>query len=154
MGVGAMLVGTSGLAFAGELPAPAQRIVHTVFASIGLDIPTPEAPASPAQPSSVGFPTATKGAAISGIAKNHLGRAGVHGATVSAVASDGHSQAGQPHGQSHQPNGESDQPHGQSDQPHGQSGQPHGQSGQPHGQSGQPHGHSDATHPAPGKGDR
>ena len=37
-----MLVGTSGLAFAGELPAPAQRIAHTVFASIGVDIPTPE----------------------------------------------------------------------------------------------------------------
>ena len=46
VGVGAMLVGTSGLAFAGGLPAPAQRIAHTVFASIGVDIPTPEAPTS------------------------------------------------------------------------------------------------------------
>ncbi|MEO8425010.1 MAG: hypothetical protein ABI595_14020 [Actinomycetota bacterium] len=173
VGVGAMLVGTSGLAFAGELPAPAQRIAHTVFASIGVDIPTPDAPASPEgvpngsePPRSVeGSPIATKGDAISSIARNHVGRAGAHGAhgvTVSTEASDGHSQAGQPHGQSEQPHGQSGQPHGQSEQPHGQSGQPHGQPAQPHGQSGQPlgqsegphgnsgepHGHSDATHPA------
>ena len=142
VGAGAMLVGTSGLAFAGELPAPAQRIAHTVFASIGLEIPTPDAPASPegvpdgSEPPTSGFgsPTATKGDEISAIAKNHIGRAGAHGAAVSSVASDGHSHAGQPHGQS--------------DQPHGQSNEPHGQSGQPHGQSDQPHGQSDSTDPA------
>ena len=140
--VAAMLVGTSGLAFAGELPAPAQRIAHTVFASIGVNIPTPEAPASQvdapglSEPpaASVGSPTATKGDEISRIAKNHAGTAGAQGATVSSEASDGHSQAGQPHGQS--------------DQPHGQSDQPHGQSDEPHGQSDKPHGHPDATHPA------
>jgi hypothetical protein len=153
VGVGAMLVGTSSLAFAGELPAPAQRIAHTVFGSIGVDIPTPE-PASHHDVTggsdlptpTVGFPT-TKGDEISGLARNHTGRTGEHGAVVSGEASDGHSQAGQPHGQS-------DQPHGQSSQPHGQSGQPHGQSDQPHGQSDEPHGSPDGTHPAQGRSNR
>ena len=166
--VGAMLVGTSGLAFAGELPAPAQRFAHTMFGSIGVDIPTAEAPAiprvvsdGPEPPARIVDAPATKGDAISDLARNHTGRAGTHGAIVSSEASDGHGQAGEPHGQSHQPHGQSGQPHGQSDQPHGQSDQPHGQSGEPHGQSGQPHGqshephgnsdephgHSDATHP-------
>jgi hypothetical protein len=165
-GVGALLVSTSGLAFAGGLPAPAQRIAHTVFASIGLDIPTPEAPTSPegSRPdvSSVHPSTGPTVDAIPGIAKNHVGRAGEHGAEVSTEASDGHSQAGQPHGQSNEPHGQSDEPHGQSDEPHGQSDQPHGQSGlphgqsnephgqsnEPHGQSDQPHGHPDDTHPS------
>jgi hypothetical protein len=136
VGVGALLVGTSGLAFAGGLPAPAQRIAHTVFASIGVEIPTPDAPISPAgsppDVSSVDPSTRPTGNAISSIAKNHVGRAGEHGAVVSTEASDGHSQAGLPHGQSNEPHGQSDQPHGQSDQPHGQSDQPHGQSDQPH----------------------
>ena len=173
--VGAMLVGTSGLAFAGELPAPAQRFAHTVLGSIGVDIPTAEAPPipqdvfdGPEPPARIVDAPATKGVAISDLARNHTGRAGTHGATVSDEASDGNSHAGephgqsrqphgqsdqphgqsdQPHGQSDQPHGQSDQPHGQSDQPHGQSGQPHGQSDQPHGQSGEPHGHADATHP-------
>jgi hypothetical protein len=149
-----MLVGTSGLAFAGELPAPAQRIAHTVFASIGVDIPAPERPVSLRDvPGGSGLPTpsvggpATKGDAISGLAKNHVGRAGEHGAVVSSEASNGQSQAGHSHGQS-------DQPHGQSDQPHGQSDQPHGQSDQPHGQSDQPHDQSDAQHPAQGRSNR
>ena len=119
VGVGAMLVATSGLAFAGELPASAQRIAHSVFASIGIDIPAPGAPASLVDapggsdplPSSVGSPTAPKGDEISGIAKNHGGRVGTHGATVSGEASDGHSQAGQPHGQSDQPHGDPDATH-------------------------------------------
>lgn len=148
VGVGAMLVGTSGLAFAGELPAPAQRIAHAVFGSIGVDIPTPGSPASPQDVSggsglptaSVSSPAATKGDVISGIATNHTGVAGAHGAAVSSEASDGHSQAGQPHGQSGQPHGQSVQPHGQADQPHGHADEPHGQ--------------SDATHPAPGRSNR
>jgi hypothetical protein len=159
VGIGAMLVGTSGLAFAGGLPAPAQRIAHTVFGSIGVEIPTPEAPASPEGPdvSGVGTPVGSKGEAISSFARNHVGRAGEHGAVVSAAASHDQGQAGQPHGQGQagqphgqgqagQPHGQSDQPHGQSDQPHGQSDQPHGQSDQPHGQSDEPHGHPDARH--------
>jgi hypothetical protein len=160
VGVGAMLVGTSGLAFAGELPAPAQRFAHTVFGSIGVDIPTPELPShhdatggsEPPTPST-GFPT-TKGDEISGLARDHTGRTGEHGALVSGEASDGHGQAGQPHGQSDRPHGQSDQPHGRSSQPHGQSGQPHGQSDQPHGHAGEPHGRSDGTHPAQGRSHR
>jgi hypothetical protein len=166
VGVGALLVSTSGLAFAGGLPAPAQRVAHTVFASIGVEIPTPEVTTPPegSRPdvSSVDPSTGPRGVAISSIAKNHVGRAGEHGATVSAVASDGQSQAGKPHGQANETHGQSDQPHGQSGLPHGQSGLPHGQSGLPHGQSGlphgqsnephgqsdQPHGHSDDTHPS------
>ena len=156
VGIGAMLVGTSGLAFAGELPAPAQRIAHTVFASIGIDIPTPAVPAPQDVPSaspfsSVASPAATKGAAISSIARNHVGKAGAHGAAVSDEASDGQSQAGEPHGQSHQPHGQSHQAHGQSQLPHGQSDEPHGQSDQPHGHSDDPHGQSDEPH---GQSDR
>jgi hypothetical protein len=153
VGVGAMLVTTSGLAFAGELPAPAQRIAHAVFWSIGLDIPTPGSASSADVTDGSALPTptmiappATKGDEISALATGHLGRPGEHGAIVSSEASDGNSQAGQPHGESDQPHGESDQPHGQSDQPHGQSDQPHGQSDQPHGQSDQPHGQSDQPH--------
>jgi hypothetical protein len=127
--VGAMLVGTSGLAFAGELPAPAQRIAHKMFASVGVDIPTPDDPATtegvPAgsEPpnSSAGSSAGTKGDAISDIATNHAGTGGAHGAAVSSEASNGHSQAGQPHGQSDQPHGRSDEPHGRSDEPHGRS---------------------------------
>jgi len=145
--VGAMVVGTSGLALAGELPAPAQRIAHKVFGSVGLDVPTPDDETtedvlgdSEGPDSSVGSSAGTKGDVISGVATNHAGAGRAHGAAVSSDASDGHSQAGQPHGQS-------DQPHGQSGQPLGQSDQPHGQSDEPNGQSGEPHGQSDAEHP-------
>ena len=151
--VGAMLVGTSGLAFAGGLPAPAQRFAHTVFGSIGVDIPTAEAPAiprdvsdGPEQPARIVDAPATTGGAISDLTRNHAGRAGTHGAIVSSEASDGHGHAGEPHGHAGEPHGQSDQPHGHSDEPHGQSDQPHGQSDQPHGQSDQPHGHSDEPH--------
>jgi hypothetical protein len=154
VGVGAMLVGTSGLAFAGELPAPAQRIAHTVFASIGVDIPVPEYPASTDDPVESRLPISSGSPTAKGLAKNHVGRAGAHGAIVSSEASDGRSRAGQPHGQWGQPPGQSGQPPGQSGQPPGQSGQPPGQSGQPPGQSGQPHGQSDATHPARGRSNR
>lgn len=117
--VGAMLIGTSGLAFAGELPAPAQRIAHTMFASVGLDIPTPDdqpaiedaSAGSEGPNASLGSPAGTKGDAISDIATNHAGRGGAHGAAVSSEASDGHSQAGQPHGQSDEPHGQSDAGH-------------------------------------------
>ena len=127
--VGAMIVGTSGLAFAGELPAPVQRVAHTMFASVGLDVPTPDDPATTEDvpggaegPSSnVGAPAGTKGDVISGLATNHAGTGGAQGAAVSSEASDGHSRAGQPHGRSDQPHGRSDQLHGQSDVPHGRS---------------------------------
>ena len=124
--VGAMTVGTSGLAFAGELPAPVQRVAHTMFASAGLDIPTPDDPATtedvlggPDGPSSNdGAPAGTKGDMISDIATNHAGTGGAQGAAVSSEASDRRSRAGQPHGQSDQPHGRLDQPHGQSDAEH------------------------------------
>jgi len=126
---GAILVGTSGLAFAGELPAPAQRIAHKVFASVGLDIPTSDDETttdnvpggSEGLDSSVGSSAGTKGDAISGGATSHPGAAVVPGAAVSSEASNGHGQSDQPHGRSDEPHGQSDQPHGQSDEPHGQS---------------------------------
>jgi hypothetical protein len=151
LAIGAMLVGTSGLAFAGELPGPAQRIAHTMFASVGLDIPMPDDPAAPEDvpggplTSSVG--SGTKGDAISDVATKHAGTGAAHGAAVSSGASDGLSQAGRPHGQSDDPYHQSDHPNGQSDGPHGQSDHPHGQSNGPHGQSDEPHGQPDAGHP-------
>ena len=146
--VGAMVVGTSGLAFAGELPAPAQRVAHKVFASVGLDIPTPDDETttedvlgdSEGPDSIVGSSAGTKGEVISDIAKSQTGIGGAHGAAVSSEASHGHSQAGQPHGRS-------GEPHGQSSQAESQSEEPRGQSDEPHGQSGEPHGNSDAEHP-------
>ena len=139
--VGVMLVGTSGLAFAGELPAPAQRVAHTMFSSVGFDIPTPDDPAttdrvpdgSEPQTSRVGAPAGTKGDPLHDVATDHAG-VGRHGAAVSSQASHGHSYAGRPHGRSHEP--------------HEQSAQPHGQSGEPHGQPEEPHGRSDAEHPS------
>ena len=116
--VGAMVVGTSGLAFAGELPAPAQRVAHKVFASVGLDIPTPDDETtddvpgdSEAPDSSVGSSAGTKDDVISGVATNHAGAGRAHGAAVSGEASHGHSQAGQPHGRSGEPHGQSDAEH-------------------------------------------
>jgi hypothetical protein len=133
--VGAMVVGMSGLAFAGELPPPAQRIAHKVFGSVGLDVPTPDDETtvedvlgdSEGPDSSVGSSAGTKGDAISDVATNHSEAGGAHGAAVSSEASNGHGQSDQPHGQPGQPLGQSDQPHGQSDEPHGQSREPHGQ---------------------------
>ena len=121
IGVGAMLVGTTGLAVAGALPDPAQRVVHTMFAKVGIEVPD-----STGDGDSEGETTPT---------------------TPPAVPSNAtHGQSGQPHGQSGQPHGQSGQPHGQSGQPNGQSGQPHGQAGQPHGQAGQPHGNNYSAH--------
>jgi hypothetical protein len=153
--VAGMLVGTSGLAFAGELPAPVQRVAHTVFASVGLDVPTPnDEQTSKDRPDGSGGPSAgvgpsavTKGEVISSIAGRHAGRSGAQGAAVSSEASDGRSKAGQPHGSSDEPHGQSAEPHGQSGQRHGHSDEPHGQSEDPHGQSKEPHGQSDTEHP-------
>ena len=145
--IGATLVGTSGLAFAGELPEPAQRIAHTVFASVGLDIPTADerstegGPSGSVRPNSSEGPSAgTQGDVISDIARYHEGTGRENGAAVSSEASSGHSQAGQPHGRS-------GQPHGHSGGSNGRSNQPHGKADAPHGQSAEPHGQSDAEHP-------
>ena len=149
IGVGVLLVGMSGLAFAGELPEPMQRIAHTVFASLGIDIPAPSAAPRPIRPSMVA-PTAANDEPDSRVATDPAGSTAEQGASGSSAGAHEQShpdepteQTDQPHGQSDQPHGQSDEPHGQSDEPHGQSDEPHGQSDEPHGQSDEPHGQSD-----------
>ena len=137
LAVGAMLVGTTSLAFAGALPGAAQGVAQTMLATIGVRVPGPNADAT-TRPSSVpARPRITPSPFPSAEPSPGAG----HG-----QAGQPHGQAGQPHGQAGQPHGQAGQPHGQAGQPHGQSGQPHGQSGQPHGQSGQPHGQSGQPH--------
>ena len=145
--VGATLVSTAGLAAAGALPAPAQGVVHDVFARVGISVPdahrgtetgggtgdTTSLPSS--RPSNV----ARRGAEISSLAHTTTAIGVPKGWIVSVAASHGHSHAGHPPGQSGQPHGQSGQAHGQSGEPHGQSGQPHGQSGQPQGNDGSGH---------------
>src|SRR5438128_1231204 len=148
--VGATLMGTTGLAFAGALPQPAQRIAHSVFAKIGITVPATHSgfgsegdtgiepsPAASGDSQSLG----AKGAQISKLARTTTAMGVAKGAIISAVASKGHSHAGE-NGHSGSPHGQSGSPHGQPGSPHGQSGSPHGQSGSPHGQSGSPHGQS------------
>jgi hypothetical protein len=98
------LVGTTGLAFAGSLPAAAQDIASAMLAKAGVTVPGPNdnagghpstrGPASehpPATPTSNG-----KGSEISDIARSDL--EGLDkGAAVSTAASDGKSRAGQEH---------------------------------------------------------
>ncbi len=145
LAVGATLVGTTSLAFAGALPGAAQAVAHTMLARIGVSVPGPARPVT-MDPGADGIivprpPTLTSSPHPS-VEPSPTGSHGQSGQP--------HGQSGQPHGQSGQPHGQSGQPHGQSGQPHGQSGQPHGQSGQPHGQSGQPHGGNDSSSPSEG----
>jgi hypothetical protein len=111
--VGATLVGTTSLAFAGALPGAAQGVAQTVLAKIGITVPGPNAHAG-THPDTRGPSTPASPAAATG-----------------SHPTD-HPSTGRGPGQSSQPHGQSGQPHGQSGQPHGQSGQPHGQSGSAH----------------------
>jgi hypothetical protein len=145
--IGATLVGTAGLAAAGALPPPAQGVAHDVFARVGISIPdatrdadadggsgdvtSPEPSRSPS--------VAGMGAEISQLARTTTAIGVSKGAIISAVASDGHSHAGQPHGQSGQTHGGAGPSHGQPGDTHGQSDQTHGQSDQTHGSNGSSH---------------
>ena len=71
------VLGTTGLAYAGVLPGPAQNFASQMFAKIGLSVPTGHG----------------KGGAISDIAHNNKGTGG--GQVVCTAASDGNCQAGQ-----------------------------------------------------------
>jgi hypothetical protein len=130
LAVGAMLVGSTGLAFAGALPGAAQGVAQTMLAKIGVTVPGPNPHAtthsSPVPVSPLGTPSPL----------------------LSLELSPGawHGQAGQPHGQAGQPHGQAGQPHGQAGQPHGEAGLPHGEAGQPHGEAGQPHGEAGQSH--------
>src|SRR3989441_7688321 len=125
------------------MPPPAQRIAHSVFAKIGITVPAAHSefgsegdtgiepsPAASGDSQSLD----AMGAQISKLARTTTAMGVAKGAVISAVASKGHSHAGD--------NGHSGSPHGQPAAPHGQSGSPHRQSDSPHGQSGSPHGQS------------
>ena len=113
--VAGTLIGTTGLAFAGALPAPAQNVAHTLFAHVGVTIPDPEGDAG-ATDSSTEQPSRSP-------------------STPQSAAPEPHGQAGEPHGQAGEPHGQAGQPHGQAGQPHGQAGQPHGKTRQTGGTS-------------------
>ena len=98
--VGAMLVGTTGLAFAGALPGAGQGVAQTMLAKIGITVPGPNLHA--------GTHPATSGSSVP--ASPSLA-AGSHPSDDPSNGA-GHGQSGQPHGQSGQPHGQSDEPHG------------------------------------------
>ena len=89
----AMMLGMTGLAFAGALPPPAQRVASVVLAKLGMHVPNPDHPSVTTSPT----PSHGQGTEISDIAKT-TSPGPDHGATVSGEASDGHSQAGEDHG--------------------------------------------------------
>jgi hypothetical protein len=73
------VLGTTGLAYAGALPGPAQNFASHMFAKIGLSVPAGQG----------------KGATISDIAKNTKGTGGTKGQIVCTAASGGNCQPGQ-----------------------------------------------------------
>lgn len=156
----ALLLGTVGMAFAGELPGAAQDVASTMLAKLGISVPGPNEHAgvhpntrgnSSTQPPAAattdddGAPADAaddshgKGSTISQIATSTTATGVAKGAEICTAASAGNCQAGQ-HGQAGDPHGLGPDPHGQSEQPHGQSDDPHGQAGQLHGQAGDTHG--------------
>ncbi len=84
--VAATFAGTTGLAMASALPAPAQDVVSSMFARVGISVPSGhDHPASTGEEIS-GIATSTdstgvdKGAEISGVASGGKSQAGQHGA--------------------------------------------------------------------------
>jgi hypothetical protein len=77
------LIGTTGLAAAGALPAPLQDAASKVLAKVGISVPTSD-----------GHP-ASSGVEISKTATTSDATGVDKGAEISTVASGGHSQAGQ-----------------------------------------------------------
>ncbi len=157
----AVLIGSGGLAMAGELPGAAQSVASSMLSKLGVDVPGPNEHAgdhpdtrgdsgtssgeSADSVSKANDQTSNdasgsgKGSEISQIATTTTATGVLKGAEICTVASAGQCKAGQ-QGAATKDHGQSGQDHGQSGQDHGQSGQDHGQSGQDHGQSGQDHG--------------
>jgi hypothetical protein len=109
LAVGASLVGTSGLAFAGALPPAAQSVASSMLSKIGISVPGPNDhagthPASRGRSAShvpdaaTSQPSVTEGSLISGLARTTTATGVSKGAAISTAASTGQSQAGQ-HGQ-------------------------------------------------------
>ena len=160
----ALLLGTVGMAFAGELPGAAQDVARTMLAKLGVSVPGPNehagdhpntrgnastqppaaGTAGDGAPADVADDSRGKGSTISQIATSTTATGVAKGAEICTAASKGACQAGQhgqaanPHGQAADPHGQADEPHGQSDHPHDQAGQLHGQAGDTHGQAGGP----------------
>jgi hypothetical protein len=98
--VAAGLACTTSLAFAGALPGAAQQIASTVLAKVGVTIPGPNEnagshPGRRGSSSTVTPSTAGKGVEISELSTTIDLKGVEKGASISAVASDGESQAGQ-----------------------------------------------------------
>jgi hypothetical protein len=105
--VGATLVGTTSLAFAGALPGAAQGVAQTMLAKIGITVPGPNAHAGThpdTRGSSTPAPSPTSAAS--------------HPSDHSSTGA-GHGHPGHPHGQPAGPHGQAGQQHGQSSEPHG-----------------------------------
>lgn len=92
---GTMALGT-GLAAAGALPDPVQRIAATVLGTLGISVPSPTAHATgSASPSAL--PTDNHGAEVSDVARTTTATGSDHGAAVCAVASEDRCKAGEVH---------------------------------------------------------
>ena len=99
---GAIVVGTTGLAMAGALPAPAQDAFAKVLDRVGITVPA-SADQQPS-PTTVDHPAST-GNAIASIATDPSVRGLQKGIAVSGAASGGTSQAGQHGSASDHPSG-------------------------------------------------
>jgi hypothetical protein len=101
----AMVLGTTGLAYANVLPDPVQRVAAVVLSQIGLTVPTPVVTGvtpSPVVDASVSpSPDSGNGSTISKLATSTPGGSVAKGATISGVASNGKSHAGQNGAASH-----------------------------------------------------
>lgn len=138
--IGGTLMATTGLAFAGALPDPAQGVAAAMLAKIGITVPGPD-PHAGTHPDSHGQsgadasssaspgsrPTDTKGYRISNLARTAAAMGVAKGAIISSAASDGKSQAGT-HGQAGTPHGQASTQHGQASTQHGQAGSDNGRS--------------------------
>lgn len=100
------LIGTTGLAAAGALPAPLQDAASKVLAKVGISVPTSD-----------GHP-ASSGEEISNIATTTDATGVDKGAEISTAASGGQSKAGQNGKASHLTHPAQDGTNGKSDEPH------------------------------------
>ena len=145
------LVGTSGMAAAGVLPAPVQDAAARALSAVGIHVPVSHPTLSPS--SAMPVPTqADPGAETSTDPSRGHGHVGDNGQADQphGQSTQEHGHADDQHGQSNQEQGHAQDQRGQSTQEHGHADEPSGQPTQPQGQSGQDHGQPDPAGEPPG----
>ncbi len=169
--VGTMLA-TSGLAAAGVLPAPAQRLVADVLSKVGITVPSEPGSSTGDRPTgtdrpAVGVPVITDPSEASTTPVESAGRSAPHGprhaprshgegslpghdhGTPPGQANAPPGQGNEPPGQTNEPPGQTNEPPGQQNEPPGQTNEPPGQTNEPPGQQNEPPGQTNG--PPPGQ---